>query len=78
MERTLKFKDVDLVVVGNYYSGESGYMYDNDMSGLPDTNASFEVENIYVTDSEIDIVSLFSNSDLETISYLILDNYEFE
>ena len=76
MERTITFKDVDIVVCGTYHDGEIGYMYDDDMSGLPDTNPSFEIENIYVTDSGIDIVSLFSNSDLETISYLILEKIQ--
>lgn len=76
MQVTINFKDIDLIVEGIYDSGEDSVMYYNDMSGHPGCAPSFEIESIFVEDSEIDISELFSFKDLEIIAEKVIEKLE--
>ena len=64
METNIRYKGVDLVVIGNYYKGEEGIMYYSDLSGLPPSNSEFEINDVFVRDSFISVFSLFSAENL--------------
>lgn len=76
MEISIEFKDIPLRVVGEYEAGEEAVMYYSDMSGYPGSPSSFDVNEVYVEDSEIDIFELFSPADLEVLEEKILDKLE--
>ena len=76
MEINIEFKGIPLRVVGEYEAGEEAVMYYSDMSGYPGSPSSFNVEEVYVEDSEIDIFEFFSPADLEVISEKILEQIE--
>ena len=76
MEINIEFKGIPLRVVGEYEAGEEAVMYYSDMSGHPGSDSSFLVEEVYVEDSEIDLVELFSSADLEVLSEKILEQIE--
>jgi len=76
MEAKIRYKSVDLVVEGNYYKGERGYLYDSDLSGLPDSGSSFEVSDIFVRDSFISVFNLFTAENLSEIEELALMEIE--
>ena len=76
MEISIEFKGVPLRVVGEYEAGEEAVMYYSDMSGHPGSLSSFDVEEVYVEDSEIDIFEFFSPDDLEIITEKVLEQIE--
>ena len=76
MEINIEFKGIPLRVVGEYEAGEEAVMYYSDMSGHPGSNSSFLVEEVYVEDSDIDLVELFSPADLEVLEEKILEQIE--
>ena len=76
MEINIEFKGISLRVVGEYEGGEEAVMYYSDMSGYPGSNSSFDVNEVYTEDSEIDIFELFSPADLEVLSEKILEQIE--
>ena len=76
MEINIEFKGISLRVVGEYEAGEEAVMYYSDMSGHPGSNSSFLVEEVYVEDSEIDLIELFSPDDLEVLAEKILEQLE--
>ena len=76
MEINIEFKGIPLRVVGEYEAGEEAVRYYSDMSGYPGSNSSFDVNEVYTEDSDIDIVELFSPDDLEVISEKIIEQIE--
>ena len=76
MEINIEFKGIALRVVGEYEAGEEAVMYYSDMSGHPGSNSSFDVNEVYAEDSDIDIVELFSPADLEVLAEKILEQLE--
>ena len=76
MEINIEFKGISLRVVGEYEAGEEAVMYYSDMSGYPGSNSSFDVNEVYTEDSEIDIFELFYPADLEVLAEKILDKIE--
>lgn len=76
MEVNIEFKGIPLRVVGEYEAGEERTYYDSDMSGHPGSPSSFDINEIYVEDSEIDIFELFSPADLEVLSEKIIEQIE--
>ena len=69
---TIEFKGITLVVNGNYTEGEGGYMYDNNLNGLPASASEFETYEVFVHDSDVNISELFSFEDLNEISELVI------
>lgn len=76
MEISIEFKGIPIRVVGEYEAGEEAVMYYSDMSGHPGSPSSFDVEEVYVEDSEIDIFEFFSSDDLEVITENVLEQIE--
>ena len=76
MEVNIEFKGISLRVVGEYEAGEEAVMYYSDMSGYSGSNSSFDVNEIYAEDSEIDLIELFSPADLEVLEEKIIEQIE--
>jgi len=76
MEISVVFKGIPIRVVGEYEAGEEAVMYYNDMSGYPGSPSSFNVDEVYVEDSEIDIFEFFSPDDLEVILEKVIEQIE--
>ena len=66
----VEFKGIDLTVGGYYTEGERG---DYDNRG---TASTFEIEEVFVIDSVVNIVEMFSFGDLETISEKVIELIE--
>jgi hypothetical protein len=64
MEIDINFKEIDLVVRGNY---------SKDYDSFERESHSFEIFSISVSDSVINIYDLFSSADLELIEELIIE-----
>lgn len=75
MEVNITYKDVPLLVIGEFDEGDKAEMYHHDLSGYHGTPASFLIEEIFVEDSEHSLLYLLS-SELEEIERLILEKYE--
>lgn len=72
-ETTINFKGINLLVQGAYDKGEDSVMYYGDGSGYPGSPPSFDIEFIFIEDSEINIYELFSWDDLEKMQELALE-----
>ena len=70
----IEFKNVPLVVKGDYTEGDSGTAYHEDLSGTPPTDSQYEIENIFV--ESVDIYDLFSYDDISRIEELVLIELE--
>ena len=66
----VEFKGIDLTVGGYYTEGERGDYY------TPGLGSTFEIEEVCVIDSVINIVDFFSFGDLETISERVIELIE--
>lgn len=73
---TINYMDVELIVVGDYEEATNAIQYNADMSGYPGDDATFESTEIYVSDSEINIVELFISLQLKEIEDLVLIELE--
>ena len=74
MTTEITFKSIPLTVEGYYDAGEEGVRYFSDMSGLPPTPSSFEVNAVFIGD--IDCFELFSGEDLDRIEELVIEKIE--
>ena len=72
----IQFKYIDFDVKGNYEKGEEEVRYYDDLSGHPGSASSFEIEEICVFDSSVDVFELFSSADLEIIIELVITEIE--
>ena len=70
----IEFKGIKLLVGGTYTPPEEPVRYYNDMSGHPGSNSDFDINEIFV--EETDIYELFGEKDLETIKDLIIEKIE--
>ena len=66
----VEFKGIDLTVGGYYTQGERG---DWDNRG---TSSTFEIEEVFVIDSVVNIIDLFSFGDLEVMSEKVIEFIE--
>ena len=66
----VEFKGIDLTVGGYYTEGEKG-----DWDNRP-TGSTFEIEEVFVIDSVVNIVEMFSFGDLEVISEKVIELIE--
>jgi hypothetical protein len=69
---TINYMDIELVVTGYHEADAQSVQYYSDMSGYPGDDAIFEADEIYVSDSNINIVELFNNEQLQEIEDLVL------
>lgn len=71
---TITHNGIELELVGTYVGEEQGTYYDQDGSGTPYSPATFDVEEITLIDSNINILALFSSDDLEEIESKAVNN----
>lgn len=74
-ELELEFRGVELTIVGNFYPEEEEVRYYSDMSGHPGSPSSFEILEIKVRDSEVDLFDLLEDH-LETLEEMCLKQIE--
>jgi hypothetical protein len=72
---TITHNGIELELVGTYVGEEQGTYYDQDGSGTPYSPATFDVEEITLIDSNINILSLFGFEDLEEIESKAVNNF---
>jgi len=76
MEIQIRYKSVDLVIEGNYSPPEEQVRYYSDGSGYPGANSEFEVSDVFVRDSFISVLNLFTAENLSEIEELCLISIE--
>lgn len=69
---TIEFKGIKLIVNGSYTEGEEQIMHEADGGGYEGSGSDFDIEQVYVYDSDVDIIELFSFADLDEISDLVI------
>lgn len=75
-EVEIEFKGVPLRVEGIYESEEPMVRYYPNRDGYPGSPSNFDIEGIYVADSEIDIYDLLPMRDIEEIEDEIVNKIE--
>lgn len=75
-EIEIEFKEVLLKVVGTYEPEEPMVRYYPDGSGYPGSASDFNIDAIYVVDSEYDIYELFSMKDIEWLVDEVINKIE--
>ena len=73
-EQEITYRGIQLEVEGDYTPAEKGYMYDGNLDGLPDSGAEFDVNAVFVQDT--DIYDLLGNDELKHISELVIGELE--
>lgn len=73
MEISIEYKDIPLIIVGEYEAGEERELYDGNLLGYPGSSETFEITSICVSDSNIDIFDLFNKEDIKSITELIFE-----
>jgi hypothetical protein len=73
---TINYMGIDLDVIGEYEEAVEAIQYDSDMNGYPGDDALFEAHTIYVSDSEINIIEMLINLQLNEIEDLVLIKLE--
>ena len=76
MEVEITYRSILLRIEGVYSPEEKGYRYDNDLSGLPMSYSSFDIEGIFATDSDVDIYELVSMADITEIETEVINKIE--
>ena len=76
MEVEITYRSIPLRIEGIYTPEEKGYRYDSDLSGLPMSYSSFDIEGIYATDSDVDIYELLSMADITEIEAEVINKIE--
>ena len=74
-EVAVEFRDVELFITGNYHEPEEEVRYYSDMSGYPRSPSSFEILEIKVRDSDVDLFDLLEDH-LETLEEMCLKQIE--
>lgn len=71
---TITHNGIELELVGVYTKEEQGTYYHQDGSGTPYSPPTFDVEEITLIDSNINILALFSSDDIDEIELKAVDN----
>lgn len=74
-ELEVEFRGVELTIVGNYHEFEQEVRYDSNMEGTPSYPSYFEIQEIKVVDSEVDLFDLLEDH-LETLERMCLEQIE--
>jgi hypothetical protein len=73
---TIDYMGVELIVIGHYEKAVEAVMYDTDLCGYPGDDATFEANEIFVSDSKINIIEMLINLQLQEIEDLVLIKLE--
>jgi hypothetical protein len=71
---TITYKGIDLEVIGQYERGESEVWYYADGSGHPGTPSEFNIEEVFLQDTEIS--ELLGEDAFAEIESIILEKLE--
>lgn len=63
-EVEITYKGIELIVRGDYQKGEHSWFNPHEGIGNPGCDEDFEVHEVYLVDSAIDIIDLFDMRDL--------------
>ena len=72
----IKYKGIPISVDYNFTKGDERVNYYPDGSGYPGSNDEIEIKTIFVSDSNIDILELFSEEQIEELIEIIFESYE--
>jgi hypothetical protein len=72
----IHYKDIPLMVVGNYTEGQSRVMYYNNLDGQDEEPSEFDISAVYVDDGQVSILDLLRDSDLREIELLVIESVE--
>ena len=75
-EVTIDYMGVELIVIGDYYEPTPAVQYDADFLGYPGDGPYFEANEIFVSDSEVNIIEMLINLQLNEIEDLVLIKLE--
>jgi hypothetical protein len=75
-EVRIEIEGIKLKVSGYYSPVEEAVMYTSNMDGYPGSPAEFEIRDVYVYDSEVNIVDLLDYDTLIKIEDLVLIELE--
>lgn len=78
MKIEIEYLEIPLTVFGFYSPGETEIMYDGTGGGYPGSASEFDIVNILVSDSSIDICDLLSNKQMDEISEIVIEKIENE
>lgn len=76
MEVEITYRSIPLRIEGTYEAGEEQVRYYSDMTGYPGSNSSFDVNEIYATDSDVDIYEIFGEKEIEEIETEVINKIE--
>lgn len=76
MEVEINYAGVPLTVIGNYYEGDPQVVYDSNWGGYQGSPSEFEITEITVSDSDVDIWELLSNKQMDEITELVIEKTE--
>jgi activator of HSP90 ATPase len=71
----ITYNGISLRIEGSYTSPEEMIRYYNDLSGYPGSHQSFEIQEIYLLDSMVNIIDLFEEDALQEMEEQILEKY---
>ena len=71
---TITYKGIDLDVIGQYEKGEYAVWYYEDGTGHPGTPSEFNIEEVFLHDTEIS--ELLGEDDFAEIESIILEKLE--
>lgn len=72
----IKYKGIPISVDYNLTKGDEQVSYYSDGSGYPGSNDEIEIKAVFVSDSDIDILELFLEEQIEELIEIILESYE--
>ena len=75
-EVTIDYMGIELIVIGDYYEQIPSVQYDADFLGYPGDGPYFEANEIFVSDSNINIIEMLINLQLNEIEELVLIKLE--
>lgn len=73
-EVAIDFAGIPMTVTGVFSPAESCIMYDNDMSGMPASNAEFDIDSIQINGQEVN--DLLNDEQYDSIVELCINSLE--
>ena len=75
-EEFIHYKDIPLMVIGDYTESQLRIMYYNNLDGQNEEPSEFNISAVYVDDGQVSILDLLSNDDLREIELLVIESVE--
>jgi hypothetical protein len=75
-EVEIAYYGIPLRIIGYYQPEEKEVLYYPDGSGHPGCSSSFDINEVYASDSDIDIFEIISRQDMIKINELVIEKIE--